>query len=110
MGTRQNRLGDAVLTSTHKLCFEQKFEKYRDFFLKIFIFLLLKYSILVKYSNFSIFERACIHNVRRRKDEEHTMTKETQRIPPTHKEKKEATDKPPWKGQKKKLLVRTAVF
>ena len=27
MGTRLNRLGEAVLTSTHNLCFEQKYEK-----------------------------------------------------------------------------------
>ena len=26
-GTRYNRLGEAVLRSTHKLCFEQKYEK-----------------------------------------------------------------------------------
>ena len=27
-----------VLTSTHNLCFEQKYEKYQNFYLKIFIF------------------------------------------------------------------------
>ena len=27
MGTRKNRLTEAVLTSTHYLCFEQKYEK-----------------------------------------------------------------------------------
>ena len=27
MGTRQNRIGEAVLTSTHKLCFEAKIRK-----------------------------------------------------------------------------------
>ena len=30
--------GEAVLTSTHNLCFEQKYEKYQNFYLKIFIF------------------------------------------------------------------------
>ena len=29
MGTRLNRLSEAVLTSTHNLCFEQKYEKYQ---------------------------------------------------------------------------------
>ena len=27
MGTRENRLAEAVLTSTHSLCFEQKYKK-----------------------------------------------------------------------------------
>ena len=31
MGTRLNRLDEAVLTSTHNLCFEQKYEKYQNF-------------------------------------------------------------------------------
>ena len=30
MGTHLNRLGQAVLTSTHNLCFEQKYEKYQN--------------------------------------------------------------------------------
>ena len=29
MGTRYNRLDEAVVTSTHNLCFEQKYEKYQ---------------------------------------------------------------------------------
>ena len=33
-----NRLAEAVLTSTHNLCFEQKFEKYQNFYLKTFRF------------------------------------------------------------------------
>ena len=37
--------GEAVLTSTHNLCFEQKYEKYRGFYLKIFEFLEVKSSI-----------------------------------------------------------------
>ena len=36
---------EAVLTSTHNLCFEQKYEKYRSFYLKIFSFLEMKFSI-----------------------------------------------------------------
>ena len=31
-------LTDAVLTSTHNLCFEQKYEKYQNYYLKFFIF------------------------------------------------------------------------
>ena len=38
VGIRNNRLGEAVLTSTHNLCFKQKYEKYHFFNLKIFIF------------------------------------------------------------------------
>ena len=30
------RLGEAVLTVTHNLCFEQKYEKYQNFYLKKF--------------------------------------------------------------------------
>ena len=29
---------EAVLTSTHNLCFEQKYEKYKNFYLKSFVF------------------------------------------------------------------------
>ena len=45
MGTRKNRLGEAVLTSTHNLCFEQKCDNIRFFFLKKIQFLVLKFSI-----------------------------------------------------------------
>ena len=38
MSTSQNRLIEAVLTSTHGLCFEQKYEKY-------FQFLVIKFSV-----------------------------------------------------------------
>ena len=37
--------GEAVLTSTHILCFEQKYEKYRSFLFKKFQFLEMKFSI-----------------------------------------------------------------
>ena len=33
MGTRKNRVAEAVLTSPHNLCFEQKYEKYQSFFI-----------------------------------------------------------------------------
>ena len=48
MGTRKNRLDEAVLTSTHKLYFEQKYEKYQIFLAKIFHFLVVKVSAYLK--------------------------------------------------------------
>ena len=44
MGTRWNRLAEAVLTSTHNLCLEQKFEKYQRFLSENFQFLEVKFS------------------------------------------------------------------
>ena len=31
--------------STHNLCFKQKYEKYQNFYLQIFLFLVVKFSI-----------------------------------------------------------------
>ena len=46
VGTRKNRLTDAVLTSTHNLCFEQKYEKISVFYLIFFFqFLEMKFSV-----------------------------------------------------------------
>ena len=45
MGTRKNCLVEAVLTSTHNLCFEQKYEKYQIFLSENFPFLVVKFSI-----------------------------------------------------------------
>ena len=45
MGTRLNRLIEAVLTGTHNLCFEQKCEKYQNFLSENFQFLEVKFSI-----------------------------------------------------------------
>ena len=45
MGTRKNRLGEAVLTGTHNLCFEQKYENYQNFSSESFHFLVIKFSI-----------------------------------------------------------------
>ena len=45
MGTRKNRLAEAVLTSTHTLCFEQKYEKYQSFLSENFQYLEVKFSI-----------------------------------------------------------------
>ena len=39
------RTAEAVLTSTHNLCFEQKYEKYQNFLSKNFQFLVVKFSI-----------------------------------------------------------------
>ena len=55
MGTRYNRLIEAVLTSTHNLCFEQKYEKYTIFLPENFPFLVGKFSI---YLNRSVFVMA----------------------------------------------------
>ena len=38
-------LGEAVLTSTHNLCFEQKYEKYHSFLSENFHFLVVKFSV-----------------------------------------------------------------
>ena len=45
MGTCYNRLAEAVLTSTHSLCFEQKYEKYQNYLSENFPFLAVKFSI-----------------------------------------------------------------
>ena len=39
------RLGEAVLTSTHNLCFERKNEKISDFFSENLHFLVVKFSV-----------------------------------------------------------------
>ena len=44
MSTRLIRLGEAVLTGTHNLCFEQKYEKYQNYILNC-QFLMVKFSI-----------------------------------------------------------------
>ena len=45
MGTRKNRLAEAVLTSTYNLCFEQEYEKYQIFLSENFSFLVVKFSV-----------------------------------------------------------------
>ena len=46
MGTSEKRLGETVLTSTHNLCFELKYDNYQNFFLsETFIFLVVKFSV-----------------------------------------------------------------
>ena len=58
MGTRENRLVEAVLTSTHNLCFEQKYEKYQNFLCENFHFLVLKFSV---YLNRHVFVMYTFH-------------------------------------------------
>ena len=64
MGTRYNRLTEAVLTSTHNLCFEQKYEKYQSFLSENFQFLEVKLSI---YLNRRVFVMVRAILPRRRK-------------------------------------------
>ena len=45
MGTRWNRLVEAVPTSTHNLCFKQKFEKYQNLLSENFHFTAMKVSV-----------------------------------------------------------------
>ena len=45
MGTHYNGLIKAVLASTHDLCFEQKYVKYRNFLSENFHFLVVKFSV-----------------------------------------------------------------
>ena len=43
---KKKTISEAVLTRTHNLCFEQKYEEYQIFYLKIFIFfLVVKFSV-----------------------------------------------------------------
>ena len=57
MGTRKNHLVEAVLTSTHNLCFEQKFEKYQNFLSENFPFLVGKLSIVLNRHVFILYIR-----------------------------------------------------
>ena len=56
MGTRENCLVEAVLTSSHNFCFEQKYEKYQIFLSENFQFLEVKFSIYLKRH---VFEMEC---------------------------------------------------
>ena len=52
MGTRSNRVAEAVLTGTHNLCFEQKCEKYQNFLSDFFSF--------IGCESFTIFEQVFV--------------------------------------------------
>ena len=45
MGTRYKRLGEAVLTNIHNLCFEQNCEEYQNFLSENFLFLVVDFSV-----------------------------------------------------------------
>ena len=60
MSTRSNRLGKAVLTSTHNLCFEPKMKNIRIFIWKLLVF---------GGEIFNIFEYACFRNAKHQKKE-----------------------------------------
>ena len=45
MDTCEEGLAEVGLTSTHSLCFEQKYEKYQNFLSENFPFLVIKFSI-----------------------------------------------------------------
>ena len=62
MGTRLNRLGEAVLTSTCNLCFEQKYEKYQYFLSEHFQFLVVKFSIYLDRRVFVMVKFATLHH------------------------------------------------
>ena len=53
MGTRKNRLAEAVLTSAHNLYFEQKYETHQSFLSENFQFLEVKFSIYMSIGVFS---------------------------------------------------------
>ena len=59
MGTRQNHLAEVVLTSSHNLCFQQKYEKYQSFLSENFQFLEVKCSI---YLNRRVFVMSEVHS------------------------------------------------
>ena len=52
MGTRYNRLIEAFLTSTHNLCFEQKYEKYQEVLSENFHFLMVNFSVYLNRRGF----------------------------------------------------------
>ena len=60
MGTRSNRLAEAVLTSTHNLCFEQKYENYQTFLSENFQFLEVKFCIYLYRRVFVMASVFCI--------------------------------------------------
>ena len=62
MGTRLNRLNEAVQTSTQNLCFEQKYEKYQNFYLKNFHFLDVKFSIYLNRRVFIMISFATLYH------------------------------------------------
>ena len=72
MGARWNRLVEAVLTSTHNLCFEQKCEKYQNFLPENFPFWVVKFSIylnrrvfvMMMEAEFSAYDCTSLHCIK----------------------------------------------
>ena len=52
-------LAKAVLTSTHNLCFEQEYEKYKNFITENFSFLVVKFSLYLNRRVFVMVRRLC---------------------------------------------------
>ena len=50
----------AVLTSTHNLCFEQKYEKYQNFLSENFHFLVVKFSVYLNMRVFVMHDLSCL--------------------------------------------------
>ena len=78
MGIRWNCLGEAVLTSTYNLCFEQKYEKISEFLSENFQFWVV---------NFSVYLNRHVFVMRRTSNEysEHIFNVELERIIPEYK-------------------------
>ena len=60
ISAQKHRLCEAVLTSTHNLCFEQKCENYQSFLSENFQFLEMKFSI---YLNRHVFIMTCFNTI-----------------------------------------------
>ena len=60
MGTHWNCLGEAVLMSTHNLCFEQKYEKCQRFLSENFQFFEVKFSNFLNRRVFLMFVAECL--------------------------------------------------
>ena len=55
-------LVEAVLTSTHNLCFEQKYERYQNFFTWKFSFLVIKFSVYLNRRVFVMEAQATLYH------------------------------------------------
>ena len=59
MGTRENRLAEAVLTSTYNLYFDEKYDKYQSFLSVNFQLLEVKFSLNLNRRVFVMFGQDC---------------------------------------------------
>ena len=60
MGIHSNHPVNAVLTSTHNLCFDQKYENHQILFSEKFHFLLVKFSVYLNRHVFVMIHRAAL--------------------------------------------------